>query len=979
MSAQRQIGRRLPSAFCLLLLSALLPDGSAAGAAPRLGYPLLTLFDQQQHHGGSQNFALAQDGRGILYFANLRGVLTYDGAWWNLVTLPRNAPALGMAVDDAGHLGAGTVDDFGTLAADANGHLQYQSLLPLLPAEFRSAPLGEFQSVVADGSTLLFLSPKVVLQWDGKRVTVLLDDRTKESLRHAFVEAGRVFVSTRDGLLELGGGKTFPGKRVDLMLGDTVIVRNEGMFTHDGRPVASPASEWLKQKVVMDGCLLPDGRRVIATLRDGVAILDANGNLEQVIGREAGLPESLVYGARPDSEGSLWIVHDLGMVRVDLGAAVRLLDDRSGLKGSVHDVIRHGGKLVASSSHGLYVIDDRPAAPSGGRTILSVKPSEPAKGGQTGLSVLHSVDGIIGSPWCALSFGEELLVGASSGVYSIRGEGKPERITGTETFIVYAIAAAPGDSSHVYLGCPDGLGSLRRSGGGWRFEGYVPKAKPYVREFVEFGGELWCGTTYDGGMHIDKAGNIHAFGSGDLAPVVVDGRMVITTDEANGSFLTLAKDDHLIPDPVLGSIHGTDKWDAAEVDSDGNLWLNTSPPSVVRRLGHDHYDREARVPVAMPAGDIEIIHRDDDGTLWIGGDHGLYHVAAQAAASALVPPEPVLRRIVSGNEHVLFDGFGPLRASSLPYAFQRLRIEVGPASFHPGMHYQYRLDPVDERWSVWRDEPFLEYTNLAEGRYTFRVHTRGACGLVGKEKSWTFTVQPPWYRASWAVVLWIVLAAILVGVLVSLRTSALRRQAETLRARVAEQTIALQEANAQLAKLAVSDDLTGIPNRREFERALGAEWERAVRHHTPLALILLDLDHFKMLNDTRGHQAGDECLRQVGVVLSEEIRGSGDMVARYGGEEFALLLPATDAPGAAVVAERLRQTIERMHIDSGAPHHIITASFGVASIVPSREVEPPALVAHADRALYAAKRGGRNCVRIDDETAQAGSWLQGTA
>src|SRR5882724_6364481 len=127
MSALRQAVPRLLSALCLLL------SAVAAGGAPRLGYPLLTSFDQQQHHGGSQTFAVAQDQRGILYFANLRGVLTYDGAWWNLITLPRNAPALGIGIDNDGRIGVGTVDDFGTLVADKSGHLQFQSLLPLLP------------------------------------------------------------------------------------------------------------------------------------------------------------------------------------------------------------------------------------------------------------------------------------------------------------------------------------------------------------------------------------------------------------------------------------------------------------------------------------------------------------------------------------------------------------------------------------------------------------------------------------------------------------------------------------------------------------------------------------------------------------------------------------------------------------------------------------------------------------------------------
>ena len=740
---------------------------------------------------------------------------------------------------------------------------------------------------------------------------------------------------------------------------ESLSSHRHSMTAADGRiPLANPASTWLKEKIVTDGCTLRDGRRAITTVKDGVALLDSANNIEQIIGREAGLPEALTYGARPDSEGSLWIVHDLGMVRVDIASPVAILDERSGLKGSVHDVIRHQGKLIASSSHGLYVIDDR-------------------------TKNISTVEGIAGSPWCALSLGDELLVGSSAGMYSIRGDGKPQRVPGTEQMIIYALATAPGDPSHVYLGCPDGLGSLRRNGAAWRFEGYVPNGKPYVREFVEFDGELWCGTTYDGGMHIDAKGGIHPFGKGDLSPVLVRERIVFTTDEGDGRFLQLRKDGHLVPDPTLGDVRAPDRWDDATADGAGNLWINTSPPSVLRRLAGGSYEHEAHVPVALPAGDVEIIRRDDDGAMWIGGDHGLFHVTPLVAGAALAPPRPVIRRIVAGNDHLLFGGFGPLSGPqggplgkfTLPHTFRRLRLEVGPASFHPGVRYQYRLEPLDERWSAWRDEPLLEYTNLAEGPYTFQVRTRGASGRVGPETTWMFTVLPPWYRTPWALALWLILAATVVGIVVSLRTRSLRVQAETLRERVAEQTIALREANTQLAKLAVSDDLTGIPNRREFERSLAAEWERAVRHQSPLALVLLDLDYFKMLNDTRGHQAGDECLRQIGAVLAEMIRGSGDVVARYGGEEFALLLPSTEAPGAAIVAERLRQMIERMSIESSGPHHVITASFGVASLAPKREMEPSVLVAHADRALYVAKRSGRNCVRIDDATSKEG-WLQ---
>ena len=136
------------------------------------------------------------------------------------------------------------------------------------------------------------------------------------------------------------------------------------------------------------------------------------------------------------------------------------------------------------------------------------------------------------------------------------------------------------------------------------------------------------------------------------------------------------------------------------------------------------------------------------------------------------------------------------------------------------------------------------------------------------------------------------------------------------------------------------------------------------------------LDHFKDLNDRRGHPAGDDCLRRVGAFLSEHVRRSGEIVARYGGEEFAILLPGVDGDGAIRVAETLREGIERLAIPYGnGTAHRMTASCGVASMQPSPQAPSDLLVASADRALYAAKHAGRNCVRIADETT-TGTWLR---
>ncbi|WP_420475899.1 diguanylate cyclase [Noviherbaspirillum sp. ST9] len=171
----------------------------------------------------------------------------------------------------------------------------------------------------------------------------------------------------------------------------------------------------------------------------------------------------------------------------------------------------------------------------------------------------------------------------------------------------------------------------------------------------------------------------------------------------------------------------------------------------------------------------------------------------------------------------------------------------------------------------------------------------------------------------------------------------------------------LAEANMTLQRLAELDGLTGIANRRRFDEILSAEWHRAQRHQRPLSLLLCDVDYFKLYNDTHGHLAGDECLREVAAILGKSTRRPADLAARYGGEEFALILPETDADGAVAVAEACRGTVEARAIpNQAAPTRIVTLSIGIASIVPAPGARQADLIGGADKALYKAKHLGRN-------------------
>ena len=193
---------------------------------------------------------------------------------------------------------------------------------------------------------------------------------------------------------------------------------------------------------------------------------------------------------------------------------------------------------------------------------------------------------------------------------------------------------------------------------------------------------------------------------------------------------------------------------------------------------------------------------------------------------------------------------------------------------------------------------------------------------------------------------------------------------DSLEQRVAERTAQLEDANRKLATLSTTDGLTGLANRRHFDDILRAECARTTRAGQPLAVIMLDVDHFKRFNDRYGHQAGDTCLIRVAHALDGAARRAGDLTARYGGEEFSIVLPNTGAVEAQHIGEALRRAIADLHIDhAAAPAGQVTISVGIAVHALAGPVDPDTLLRLADAALYRAKDAGRNCVVLGAEDA----------
>jgi diguanylate cyclase (GGDEF)-like protein len=190
---------------------------------------------------------------------------------------------------------------------------------------------------------------------------------------------------------------------------------------------------------------------------------------------------------------------------------------------------------------------------------------------------------------------------------------------------------------------------------------------------------------------------------------------------------------------------------------------------------------------------------------------------------------------------------------------------------------------------------------------------------------------------------------------------------ENLENSVRVRTRELEMVNSRLRELSTTDGLTGLKNRRYFNEIYYKEYNRSVRDNTPLSFLIMDIDHFKRINDTFGHLVGYECLKVVAVAIQRQLLRDNDFLARYGGEEFCVLLTNTPSEGAIQVAENIRCCVERLRMKKNGISIPLTISIGVASETPDLKINAESLLSHADSALYQSKSNGRNRVTLYDK------------
>ncbi len=764
------------------------------------GLPFIQAYSASEYGGGEQNWDIVQDKRGVMYFANNAGLLEYDGASWRQTYFASGMTSQTLTKGASGRIWLGGHREFGYMAPDSQGYLQYISLFDHVPARDREVEVD--WRVETTSRCTYFHGQNVLIRWTGQ------SDKKKvwrfvKGIGSSFVvddefylrQVGTGLLKVEDDSLRfIPGSEKFADISVSVFLpyinskqlsnksaGETanrepensshpghkqslIATRKHGLFVYDGfsfYPFKTEADAFLVKNIIECGVVLADGSIALGTRYGGLAIINQRGSLQRILNKATGLPDNAVYQVYEDTQKGLWLALNMGLARVELSSQFTQHSQSPGLKSSVENIVRHSGKIYASSASGVYFMDHE---------LIS-----------GALPVFKPVAGINAQCRGMISADSLLLVISNEGVYQIKND-QAELIKNDElgrpTFFIRSEYTA----NLIYVVSKNGLGLLQLRSGKWIYIRTIPGIHEQIEWMIESSPDtLWLTTRYGSALRltiqslqpsapqvrIERFGKAHGLAEGWIRTAMVDGRIVFTTDKGLRYFDPVSRE--FIIDSSFAPLFADTTWnfgggffchaDQGRILTKGAglIGFATPGPNGTYSWENTPFLRTAELDGIW----CYYVDKKHQGIFWFGGSTGIarYDETVKKNYDATYPA--LIRRVTVNGDSMIYGGgyANPdslMQAPTLDFESNTISIEYAAPYYdnEAANQFQFFLDGLDDGWSDWISDTKITYRKLPEGGYRARVRARNVYQRVSGESAFAFEILPPWYRTWWSYALY---------------------------------------------------------------------------------------------------------------------------------------------------------------------------------------------------------------------------------
>jgi len=762
--------RSLLLALCVLL------DQGLAWCQSAIGLPAIRSYTQADYHAAVGTWDISQDGRGLLYFANNDGLLTFDGSYWKTYPLPNKVAIKSLAIDGQGRIFVGGTDEIGYFSPDDHGILCYHSLKDRLPAIAKQ--FADVWDIVIHGEAVFFRTNEAIFEWNAGKMQVF---DTPSAWQMLMAVGSQLFAADKEkGLFIFRGDRWEPlGGKGSLHITsvleydkDTLLVASQknGLFLLNGKmltPKPTGIDEILKNHLINAGKRLGDDRYALGTATGGVLIIDGKGNVIERFSSAEGLPGNNVQTMMTDREGNLWLALRNGIALVHYATSLRLIKPVRDNQLSSNTALVFHQRLYVGTSNGLYSL----ALDPGMEDISQLK------------GTFTEVGNTRGQVWGLAAVGADLLVAHQDGA-SVVKDGKALPVLTRQG--VWGFLPLPGG---VVAGTYTGLVNIADSNGHWRDLGKVNKLYESLPVIADDGRRtIWASHPYRGVFRNPLSGSFTQYGIAKGLPSERNihltswgGKMLAATEK--GVYEYDPATDRFVLSPTFKPVFGDTSVEYLKPDRDGNIWFVSD-----QRVGVIDYRKPsgpAPYSVVYFPGlqgqtvkDAPMIYPYDKENVFIGSNNGLFHLNYSRYLESAGKVKVLLGTVkaIGERDSLLYGGYAgdTNRMVKLPNHWNSFHFEyASPLFTQPNAtEYSYQLAGFDHDWSLWSSKTEKDYTNLSQGEYRFLVRARDNLGNVSSPAVFSFVVNPAWYQTGWAYAAYLLLT---LGLLLFIRRQQRRR------------------------------------------------------------------------------------------------------------------------------------------------------------------------------------------------------------